>query len=123
MPGSGLEPVLVCNLASEDGIVYELRLTDEQLAAAGGLVTLNQRRVVVEGRLLRTQPPLLDATLITLSDGQSRDRGPVGHQPYLWILCRYSDYRARPRIRNGTRPRPRGGTPAWITTGARYPTT
>jgi hypothetical protein len=91
MPGSGLAPELDCTVAAEDGIVYELRLTEEQLAAAGGLVSLNCRRVIVKGTLLRAQPPIVQVTSIRLSGGQTRALGPTGHQPYVWILCRYSD--------------------------------
>lgn len=106
-------------LVDEAGQGTEVVAPAEVLAAQGGLLRLNGRRMSVTGDLVpasATRPvPVLRARSIAPAPGPRFDlaaAAQAGEQRYVLILCRFSD-------RATTDPRPRSTYEQWM--GSAYP--
>jgi uncharacterized repeat protein (TIGR01451 family) len=97
-PGSGANDQVYV-LAQDDGQSIELLLSEELLQPLGGVLALNQKRVIVEGQWARTAA--LHVRSIRL-DTQFPDTAAIspqvsGSQPWLSIMCKFSDVSAESR--------------------------
>ena len=98
-------------LTTEDGQTWNLLADETTLRAAGGVLAFNRQRVVVTGSV-KADGDTLVARAIEVDGNRDRelgDRGPVGSQPYVWILCRFADDPSTPE------------QPAWYQTQALGP--
>ena len=108
MPGSGEAPLAVYLLTSEDGQTYRLELDEALLEDAGGVLALNRQRLSVEAspaplspdpglptvlRVISLTPPSypLNAASPVVSTAVS------GSQPWVSILCKFSDIPDEPK--------------------------
>jgi M6 family metalloprotease-like protein len=108
--GSSLPTALRCLLVDGDGVIWELILTEEQRIAAGGIDALNHNQVAVAGTVARARPPAVAVSEIAKTgSGGPKPAGTIGSQPYVWILCRFSDIPDTPE------------QPAWFQTQATGP--
>ena len=93
-PGSGLAPTAWV-LAADDGQRERVAIDDTLLHSAGGTSRVDDRRVrlVVE----RTDDGAPVATALKVLDERPDPREVTGSQPWVSLLCRFSDYAAEPR--------------------------
>lgn len=91
-------------LADSAGNIVELRLSEEQVAPLGGLLVLNGKRIIVQGSWTAV-PSLISAGVVF--DVSSIDFAPgtgpaavapvSGSQPWVSVLCKFSDSNAEPK--------------------------
>ena len=84
-------------LAEDDGTVSRLQVSDELLA--GGVLRWNDKRVRVfpaEGANARAEEGLAVQALRLLEGGEALG-GVAGSQPWISILCKFSDIADEPR--------------------------
>ncbi|NOZ95388.1 MAG: hypothetical protein GXP47_11730 [Acidobacteria bacterium] len=91
-------------VTDDGGHVIELDLSEAPTMPLGGLLALNGKRVVVWGDLVQASPSVLsanrlDVTSIVLEGGE-QPRAPAtvsGSQPWVSVLCKFSDIADEPR--------------------------
>ncbi len=84
-------------LAATSSNIIQLVISDAELASAGGAPGLNQTRVVVQGAWLRSETTL-QVQSISLAEGVNKGTdGVYGPQPWVSILCKFSNYSDEPR--------------------------
>ncbi len=77
----------------------QLEISDEAMAELGGVLDLNQKRVVVQGTWLGGETAM-QVHAISLAKGVNRgNAGVYGSQPWVSILCKFSDYTDEPRAK------------------------
>ena len=100
IPGAGAVPVLRTTLTDRAGQSHELTFEPGVLDAAGGLRALDRREVTVTAREPIARPAgdasaLVAVTGVTLSGAadpiQAAEQAITGPQPWVTILCRFSD--------------------------------
>ncbi len=102
-PGVGGAAQTVYYLLDDTGNQLRVEIDDAALAAAGGVRAVSGRRVTVSGTALPAAPgsdaaPRLRAESITLAPGQPSSPEPItGSQPYVSIMCKFSDISATPK--------------------------
>ena len=102
-PGSGEASQTVYYLLDDAGNRLRVEIDDAALAAAGGIRAVSGRRVTVSGPTIPAAPgsdeaPSLRVESITLASGQAAGPEPItGSQPYVSILCKFSDVSATPK--------------------------
>jgi M6 family metalloprotease-like protein/uncharacterized repeat protein (TIGR01451 family) len=92
-------------LTHDNGQSTRLLLSEELTKPWGGRLALNQRRVTVEGKWTSIAVQGIDAAILAQSirlEAQSRlnpagDHWVTGPQPWLSILCKFSDVTAEPK--------------------------
>jgi len=96
-PGSALPPHVTYRLTDDTGKTTEIRLSDRTLQAAGGTIALNRQRVTVTGAPTTQADGATAITVQTIkvttksSATVSRQDLTTGPQPFLNILCEFSD--------------------------------
>lgn len=92
-------------LTDDHGQPTQLLLSDELTQPLGGILALNQKRVVIEGAWIPVSAqgagtPVLQAQSIRLDEqprpAPAADYRVAGPQPWLSILCKFSDVAAEP---------------------------
>jgi hypothetical protein len=104
VPDSGLDSHLVLTLTDNAGRVTELSISDELRRRHGGFLSWNGRRVRIDLRqsedfeLAATLRPGTRqvAALTLLDDPDTLGGGVSGAQPWVSILCKFSDKPAEP---------------------------
>jgi len=86
-------------LTDEQGDTSELRVADDVVQKAGGIIALNQRMVEVAFGTNGVDEYKVVASLklsSTTPKGGQDSKGVMGPQPFVWILCRFSDNSSTP---------------------------
>lgn len=95
---SGLEGGARLSLNADDGHRWDLTLTEAQIEAAGGLLTLNRSRVRVEGRIRADRGDGIVVDAISPLNVRTMEELRVsGSQPYIWLLFRFADNNSTPQ--------------------------
>lgn len=95
--GSGLPPTRAILLFDDSGSATGLLMDEELLEAHGGLLALNGKQVTVNGERADLPEGQVWVDSIALAEGEGLDipdtvaGGPTGSQPWVTILCRFSD--------------------------------
>ncbi len=77
-----------------------LQISDQAITELGGVLDLNQKRVVVRGSWLGGETPV-QVQAISLAKGVTQSTtGVYGAQPWISILCKFSDYAGEPRAKS-----------------------
>jgi len=91
-------------LTDDSGTSVELRLREGQVRPLGGLLTLNGKRVAVEGtwragRSLIASRLVLTVTSVRLAAGEtpSAPAAVTGSQPWVSVMCKFSDISTEPK--------------------------
>jgi len=101
LPGSNKPSHRIFALTSDQGDTTEFTISRELTAAHGGFLDWNGRRVRVhfDARMNSAADSLAPALALTLLEGwddESLQGGPTGSQPWVSILCKFSDLPAEP---------------------------
>ncbi len=96
-PGSALPPQIIYRLTDDTGKTTEIRLSDRTLQAVGGTIALNRQRVTVTGAPTTEADGATAISVQTIkvetksSATVTRQAMTTGPQPFLNVLCRFSD--------------------------------
>ncbi|MGI8690290.1 MAG: hypothetical protein ACR2M3_17060 [Thermomicrobiales bacterium] len=96
-PGSALPPHVTYRLTDDTGRTTEIRLSGSTLQAAGGTIALNRQRVTVTGAPTTQLDGSTAITVQTIkaetkpSATVTRQAVTAGPQPFLNVLCKFSD--------------------------------
>lgn len=96
-PGSALPPHVTYRLTDDTGRTTEIRLSDRTLQAVGGTIALNRQRVTVTGAPTTEADGATAISVQTIkvetksSATVTRQAVTTGPQPFLNVLCRFSD--------------------------------
>ena len=109
-PGSGGEPIEIYMLMDDTGQSTQLLLNEDLARPLGGILALNRQRVVVVGEWRSTSAQIAGArvlrvTSIQLGSGAkaptaATDVSVIGPQPFVTILCKFSDVAAESKPRS-----------------------
>jgi hypothetical protein len=95
-PGSDLTHTAYY-LSTRQNNMIELTIDEEFLTSLGGSTTLNRKNVIVQGIWLEAGSKL-QVERLTLSEGNTQEpEGIYGPQPWVSILCKFSDYEDEPK--------------------------
>ena len=100
-PGSGGKPIEIYMLTDDTGRSTQLLLNEELARPLGGILALNRKRVIVEGKWVR--PTVLETQSVQLDvkSNAPADRSALqsvsGPQPWISILCKFADVPDEPK--------------------------
>ncbi|MDQ6906597.1 MAG: hypothetical protein M3176_07200 [Chloroflexota bacterium] len=103
-PGSNLPGSVTYVLTDDAGTVTVLQIAPQSLQAAGGSLRLDRQRVTTTGVVVPTTQantiPTLTVQSVVLTNKSTTNRAPtrqvVGAQPYVNVLCKFSDVADEP---------------------------
>jgi M6 family metalloprotease-like protein len=95
-PGTG-ETSTQYMLATNQGAIVRLVISDEALASPGGPISLDGKQVEVQGTWLDGENSLLVRSIRLAQGVKSGVDGVYGPQPWVSILCKFSDVTDEPR--------------------------
>ena len=83
-------------LATTKMDTIQLMIDDNLVTSLGGLITLNRRPVIVDGTWLEEGISLQVLSMTSANGEAGRTEGIYGPQPWVSILCKFSDFSAEP---------------------------
>ncbi|MBC8422418.1 MAG: hypothetical protein H8E01_00145 [Chloroflexi bacterium] len=100
-PGPGGKPIEIYMLTDDTGQSTQLLLNEELARSLGGILSLNRKRVIVEGKWVR--PTVLETQSVQLDvkpnapPARSALQSVSGPQPWISILCKFADVADEPK--------------------------
>ncbi len=100
-PRSGGKPLEIYVLTDDSGRSTQLLLSEELAQPQGGVLALNRKRVIVEGKWVR--PTVLETQSVQLDvkpnapPARSALQSVSGPQPWISILCKFADVPDEPK--------------------------
>ena len=100
-PGSGGEAIEIYMLTDDTGQSTQLLLNEELARPLGGILALNRKRVIIEGKWVR--PTVLETQSVQFDvksnapATHSTVQSVSGPQPWISILCKFADVADEPK--------------------------
>jgi hypothetical protein len=97
-PGSG-DTRTSYFLSTDQNNTIQLIVNEKLLSTMGGSTGLNKKAIMVQGMWQITGQSMLVQTITLASGEQAGTEGIYGPQPWVSILCKFSDYAIEPKNR------------------------